>query len=400
MRILQVCHRIPYPPIDGGNIVMMNFALALAEAGQEVHQFALNTKKHFTNPASIPENLKNQLHFRSNVIDTKVTIAGVLLNFFTKDSYNIVRFYSAETEKELEKVLCENSFDIVQLETLFVAPYISCIRKNSNAKIVLRSHNVEHVIWERLASKEKNILKKNYLKFLSKRLKKFELQTLTEIDALVPITNVDESVFKQYGFTKPCLTLPMSLDVKEYPFHPDEEKEVCLFHLGSMDWMPNLEAVNWFLDNCWQKIHLLFPDLKLYLAGRNFPDEIKNKDHPNVICEGRIEHSNTYMQKKKIMIVPLHSGSGMRVKIIQGLAMGKTIISTTIGAEGIPVENELNILIADSPQQFIDRVKQCIENPSLCNNIGRQGRVFIEENYSNSAIANRLLIFYKKLLNR
>ena len=398
MRILQVCHRIPFPPIDGGNIVMMNLALALADEGHEVHQFALNTKKHFTDPKSIPENLKKRLHFRSSVIDTKVTLKGIISNLFKNESYNVVRFYSAEIEKELEKVLRENTFDIIQFETLFVTPYISCIRKNSNAKIVLRAHNVEHLIWERLATKEKNILKKKYFKFLAKRLKIFELNTLNAIDALVPITRVDESMFLKYGFSKPCLTLPMSMDISDYPFNPDDENELCLFHLGSMDWMPNLEAVHWFMDYCWQNIHTLFPKLKLYLAGRNFPDEIKNKNFPNVICEGKIEHSNHYMQNKQIMIVPLHSGSGMRVKIIQGLAMGKTIISTTIGAEGIPVENKVNILLADSPQQFIDCVKQCLENPSWCKNIGQQGRVFIENNYSNSTIAKKLTSFYDKLL--
>jgi glycosyltransferase involved in cell wall biosynthesis len=377
---------------------MMNLALALADAGQEVYQFDLNTSKHYTKPESIPQHVRKTLHINTSDIDTRVTIAGAFQNLFSHKSYNVIRFYSESVEKDLEKILLKNTFDIVQLETLFVAPYISCIRKFSNAKIVLRAHNVEHVIWERLAVKECNFLKKKYLGLLSGRLKNYELKTLNNIDALVPITQVDEAMLIKFGFAKPCLTLPMSLKIEDYPYNAKEESEMCLFHLGSMDWLPNLEAVHWFLDNCWLKIHELFPEVKLYLAGKSFPDEIKNKNYPNVLCEGTIKDSVAYMQKKQIMIVPLHSGSGMRVKIIQGLALGKTIISTTIGAEGISIENEKNILLADSPDDFINLVKRCLENPDWCKKIGAEGRNFIEQNYSNISIANKLISFYEKLI--
>jgi glycosyltransferase involved in cell wall biosynthesis len=397
MKILQICHRIPYPPIDGGNIAMMNMALALKEAGHEVHQFALNTSKHYVDPDTIPRPLKEKLHFHSFKIDTKIKGSGLLKNLFTSESYNIVRFFNREIENELINILRKNNFDIVQLETLFTTPYISCIRKNSSAKIVLRAHNVEHIIWHRLSLKEINPVKKKYLKFLAGRLKKYELDTLRDIDALIPITPVDENTFRQFHFQRPILTLPLSIDVSDYSFNPETETEMCLFHLGSMDWMPNVEGVEWFLDHCWQKIHKIFPALKLYLAGRSFPDFIRNENHPNVICEGRIENAHEYMLKKQVMIVPLHSGSGMRVKIIQGMALGKTIISTSIGAEGIPAEHEKNILIADSPEVCISLVKRCVENPLWCRQIGINARKFAVENYSNAAVGHQLGIFYNAL---
>lgn len=397
MKILQICHRIPFPAIDGGNIAMMNMALALIEAGHEVHQFALNTRKHFVDPLSIPEELRKKLHFHSVTINTKIKISGLIKNLFTTESYNIIRFYSKEAEKELEKILRANDFDIVQLETFFTTPYIACIKKNSPSRVVLRAHNAEHIIWERLAKKEKIILRKNYLNLLAARLKKYEAETLQNIDALVPITLVDESTFRELAFKGPMITVPVSLDINDYRFDGNEKTEMCLFHLGSMDWMPNQEAVEWFLKKCWPQLHTFFPDLKLYLAGRNFPQKIIAANHPNVICDGRIEDSHTYMRKKQIMIVPLHSGSGMRVKIIQGMALGKTIISTRIGAEGIPVENEKNILLANTPDEFIAIIKTCIQNPQLCHQIGINGRTFVEEHYSNAAVGRQLGVFYKSL---
>jgi polysaccharide biosynthesis protein PslH len=376
---------------------MMNMALALIEAGHEVHQFALNTTKHYVDPLTVPEDLRIKLHFHSSRIDTRVKGSGLLKNFFSSDSYNIVRFYDIEVEKELEKILRAFHFDIIQLETLFTTPYITCIRKNSSAKIVLRAHNVEHVIWERLATVERGLVKKNFLKFLASRLKKYELATLKNIDALVPITPVDEHLFRQFNYTRPMLSLPMSIDIKDYFFDANESAEICLFHLGSMDWMPNLEAVEWFLQECWPQLHMFYPELKLFLAGRNFPEDIMNADYPSVICEGRIEDAHAYMRSKQIMIVPLHSGSGMRVKIIQGMAHGKTIISTTIGAEGIPAQHEKNILIADTPDEFIALIKRCIENPHWCRQIGINARKFAENNYSNAAIGRQLGFFYNAL---
>lgn len=377
---------------------MMNTALALREAGHEVHMYALNTIKHFVDPLSVPKDLSDKLHIRTSTIDTGIKIVDLVCNLFTNKSYNIVRFYSAEVKNDLESILQANNFDIIQLETLFTTPYIKCIRSNSTAKIVLRAHNVEHIIWQRLANKEKNIFRKYYVKLLAKRLKKYEIETLGKIDALLPITSVDESSFRKFNFKGPMLTVPLSLDFKDYHFDENQKTEMCLFHLGSMDWLPNREAINWFLEQCWVRIHELFPHLKLYLAGRAFPEEIIKAGYPNVICEGRIEDAHTYMREKQIMVVPLHSGSGMRVKIIQGMALGKTIISTTIGAEGIPASPGKNILIADSPENFITEISDCIKKPEHCRQVGINGRKFAEQIYTNAAVGRQLGIFYKAIL--
>lgn len=376
---------------------MMNMAIALSENGNEVHQFALNTSKHFVKTESIPESLRTKLNFHSSDIETKVTISGMIKSIFTSQSYNISRFYDHKAEAEIRSILTKFDFDVVQLETLFAAPYIDCIRKYSKARIVLRAHNVEHVIWERLAHVERNFLKKLLLRFLASRLKSYELDTLKKIDALVPITTVDEKMFLDH-FKGPVLTLPMSMDIGEYKFDASEKSDLCLFHLGSMDWMPNLEGVEWFLRECWPKIHSSIPQLQLFLAGRSFPPHLMKANHPSVICEGRIEDAHAYMRNKQIMIVPLHSGSGMRVKIIQGMAHGKTIISTTIGAEGIPAEHEKNILIADSAEEFAVLIKRCVENPEWCREIGLNARKFAEENYSNEAIGKKLSAFLSTII--
>lgn len=396
MRILQICHRVPFPPIDGGNIAMLNMAVALEENGNEVHMFALNTSKHYVEPDAFPFALKKRLHFNQSFIDTSIHPLDAFKNIFQRGSYNIERFIDASVAEDLITILKSRDFDIVQLETLFATGYIDIIRRHSKAKVILRAHNVEHIIWQRLARSEKNILKKVYLRFLARRLKTYELGVLKKIDGLVPITPVDEKIFSELRFSKPMLTLPLGIDLHDYPL-PSKKSEVALFHLGSMDWLPNIEGVKWFLEKCWPEIHRRHPELKLYLAGRNFPEEIRSAKHPNVVCEGRIENANEYISNKQIMIVPLLSGSGMRVKIIQGLALGRTVISTTIGAEGIDVTNGTNILIADTPEQFSVQIDQCLSDHSFAENIGLSGRRLVESNYSNQAVGTKLSRFYSQL---
>lgn len=399
MKILQICHRVPYPPLDGGNIAMQNMAEGLAGAGAEVHQFALNTNKHYVAPESLPERFRSIFHFQSSPIRTNVTVAGAVTNFFRRnESYNLVRFFDKQAAQKIATILKEGAFDIVQLETLFAAPYLPVIRENSQARIVLRAHNVEHIIWKRLRDAEhRNPLKRWYLGFLSRRLKREELRIFREVDAIVPITDVDEGMIRQVVPHKQLLTVPLGVDLNEYPVQDTTGEPLRLFHLGSMDWLPNLEAVNWFLGNCWPRIHQQFPQLELFLAGRGFPESLLLNAPAGVQCSGTVEDAQGYMRDKQIMVVPLLSGSGMRVKIIQGMALGKTIISTSIGAEGIGVKDGEHLLIADTPSMFLEKIRYCLEHPEKCQSIGKAARRLVEERYSCASLGKRLIEFYQGL---
>ncbi len=400
MRILQLCHRIPYPMTDGGNIAMMNLAESLSTQGAEIKIFALNTVKHRVDLSSLPKDILEKYSIEAINVDTTVKIKGAFINLLSSDSYNIVRFYNAAFEEKLRQLLIESAYDIVLLESIFMTPYIDCIRKYSKAKIVMRAHNVEHIIWQRLAKSESGILKKPYLSFLTKRLKAYEVNIINKVDAILPITPDDEKLLLKLGCFVPLHVTPVGVNMIDYPNQIDNSTELSLFHLGSMDWMPNIEGVNWFLKDCWPAIHSAFPLLKLFLAGRGFPSALMNNAPDNVICEGEIANAQKYMSGKQLMIVPLKSGSGMRVKIVQGMALGKTIISTSIGAEGINYTKDKDILIADSPAEFLQQIEKCIINPAMAIEIGSKARDLVAKEYSNEAIGKDVIDFLKmRILN-
>lgn len=398
MRILQLCIRVPCPPNDGATIAMYNICRSLYESGAQVKILSFNTNKNYVAAEKIPKEFIDKTGLETVDLDLSIKPVHALLNLFKKDSYNISRFVSEEFNKKLERILSENSYDIIQLEGLYVTPYIETIKKNSKARIVLRSHNVEFVIWERMALSATNLLKKKYLQFLARRLKNYELNLINSYDAILPITEVDQKTMKLLGCTIPMLVTPIGVDADNYPFDEKQEVEFSIFHLGSMDWMPNLDAVDWFLNTVYEKLVKQISDIKIYLAGKDMPERIKQKANKNLIVVDKIEQSKKFMYDKPVMIVPLLSGGGMRVKIIEGMAEGRAIVSTTIGAEGINYTDQKNILIADTPDEFCSAIYQLKTQKDLCRMIGKAARELVEIEYDNNVIGKKLILFYKSLL--
>jgi len=397
MKILQVTNKVPYPVKDGGAIATMNLTRGFALLGHDVTVLSMNTAKHHIDITEIPESIQDWAEFRLVDVPAKVAFFPALFNlFFSLKPYNAIRFVSNKFSDNLAELLQEKEFDIIQLEGLYVCPYIPVIRKNSDAKIVYRAHNIEHEIWER-TSKLSNGFAHTYLKILSKRIKRFEKELLNKYDLLVPITERDGRILNKMGNAKPSHVSPTGIDTTALIPHSKKLEHPSLFHIGSLEWAPNQEGLIWFVENCWPKIHDKFPDLKFYIAGRNAPDWlIKKIEGPNVVFKGEVEDAYEFMNSKSIMVVPLFSGSGMRIKIIEGMALGKPIISTSIGTEGISTTSGKNILIANNEEEFARSVSKLIADKDTFNEISRNAIEYIHEKFDNLALAGTLAGFYKK----
>ncbi|MGC9352508.1 MAG: glycosyltransferase family 4 protein [Mariniphaga sp.] len=397
MKILQITNKVPYPANDGGAIACMNLTRGFALLGHDVTVLAMNTKKHHTDISEIPESVKDWAEFRLVDVPARISPVEATLNLlFSGKPYNAVRFISKPFETQLEQLLKEKQFDIIQLEGLYVCPYIPVIRKYSDAKIVYRAHNIEHEIWERTAALSSGV-KKFYLKILAKRIKAFEKSFINSYDLLVPITERDGIILDRMGNKCPSHVSPTGIETTVLIPHSKNLEHPSLFHIGSLEWAPNQEGLIWFIDKCWPKIHEKFPGLKFYIAGRKAPDWlIRRFNAPNIEFMGEVEDAYQFMNSKSIMVVPLFSGSGMRIKIIEGMALGKPIVSTPIGTEGISTQSGKNILIADNEKEFVADVERLITDYELFQNISRNAIEYIQEKFDNLALAGALTDFYKQ----
>jgi glycosyltransferase involved in cell wall biosynthesis len=225
-----------------------------------------------------------------------------------------------------------------------------------------------------------------------------ELHYLNRYDAILPITARDGAVLKTLGCNCPCHVVPMGINASELlPGHLSLEFP-SVFHIGALDWLPNQEGLQWFFDRVWDKILDTHPDLKFYLAGRNAPDHYRSLVHRNVVFMGEVDNAYEFMRSKAVMVVPVLSGSGMRIKIIEGMALSKAIVTTTIGTEGIGTSHGKDIFIADDPDTFADAVCKLIEDKAFCLEIGKNARNFVTSHYDNHAISDSLVTFYQGLL--
>jgi len=377
---------------------MHAMVMGLKEAGHQVKVLAVSSDKFPVDTRKVPESFTKENAFESVPLDLKLKPWPALVSLVRNRSYHIRRFISGAFQDTLIRILREQRFDVVQFETLYMAPYLETVRKYSRAVTFLRAHNIEHLIWKRVERSTSNPLKRWYLHRLNQSLKKYELEIINQFDGVAAITEVDANSFRSMGCHVPVIGLPFGIDLAHYGHSRPVAEFPSLFFIGSMNWMPNIEGLKWFLDKVWPEIHKQHPDLIFYIAGRGTPVWLLNASIPNVKAPGEVPDAFEFMSSKAIMVVPLLSGSGIRIKIIEAMAAGRTVISTTIGAEGINHTNFENILLADEPCDFLEMISYCLFQPEKCLKIGAQARQLIEREYDNSRIIKRLEAFYHQVV--
>ena len=398
MKILQLCKKFPYPLKDGESIAVTYQSKAFHEFGCEITLLAMNTTKHYTEIGKLPNGFNHYKEIHVTDIDNRVKVLKAFVNLFSSKSYHISRFDSKEYNDKLIALLQDNEYDVIQLETLYLTPYIDTIKQHSNAIVSMRSHNVEFEIWERISANTKFLPKKLYLKYLTKKLKNFELTHINDYDYLVAVTDRDLQKFKKLGYKNGAMASPIGLQLDRYVENTTSLQGKDISFIGSMDWLPNIEGLEWFLKEVWTIFSKQNPEVKFHIAGRNTPKWITNLDLDNVVVHGEVLDALKFMQNYPIMVVPLFSGSGMRVKILEGLALGRVVVSTTVGKEGIEANHGEQIFVADTAMEFVAVLTECIKDLPLMQTVADNAVTLIKDKYDHKVNARKLLEKYKSIL--
>lgn len=401
MRILQLCKKFPYPLKDGESIAVTYLSRALADLGCEITLLSMNTTKHFSDLSKLPSEYNHYKDIYDIELDNSINVIDAFKNLFSKESYHVSRYIDEKYKNKLIELLESEQYDIIQLETLYLAPYVSIIKKHSKGIVTMRAHNVEFEIWERITNNTEFLPKKLYLNYLTNKLKTFELENLNSYDYLIPVTNRDLKTFKKLGYKNGALASPIGLDTTNYikqgvTITKKEGLNICF--IGALDWRPNFEGFDWFLKNVWRRLIVDHDDIYFSAAGRNTPESVMSLKQKNVRIHGEVGDAVSFISNSDIMVVPLFAGSGMRVKILEGMALGKTIITTSLGLEGIAAIHKKELLIADTPDEFIEMINYCNNNKSVLKSIGKNAREFVKRFYDSKTNAEELLELYEKLI--
>ena len=389
MRVLQICHKVPFPPNDGGTLATYQLTKAILDLGWSVKLLSLSTDKHpfIEMPLDSVYKATNPEHI---AIDTNPNSKELVKALWKKNNHIVNRFKSDEFAHLISEHLELNEYDLVIFESTFTALYIDIVKKKSKAIVMMRSHNVEFQLWEDRVYTEKNALIRFLLKASVQQLKDFELNELKKFDVVATISMNDKAYFNSYFGLQKTIYIPFGISLPDETVEDDDNDNKIIF-LGALDWEPNLIGLKWFLDEVWPLISQRNNQLKFHIGGRNASPEFEKSLPEGVIYEGEVPDAHSFILGGKLMVVPLFEASGIRIKIIEGLALGQVIATTTKGAQGIPAQNGKDIIIADTPKQMAREIVENMRSPNTLKSISKNGRVLAENNFDVTNTQKALL---------
>jgi Glycosyltransferase len=311
----------------------------------------------------------------------------LMLNLASDLPYAIKKYESPAMRHELTTQVADGRFDVLVCD--FLAPAVN-VSMGLNCPSVLFQHNVEAMIWKRHYEVQKSAPKKAYLFRQWQKMRAFEAKMCPLFDCVVAVSREDLELMQQEYGVEEIYDVPTGVDTNF--FRPNGRRESRAYNLvftGSMDWLPNEDAIRYFTEQIMPRIKKAVPGVTLTVVGR-YPYqglvELSKRD-PSVIVTGRVEDVRPYMEEGAVYIVPLRIGGGTRLKIFEAMAMEKAIVSTSIGAEGLPVSDGKEILLADTPESFADAVVRLLQEESLASKIGKRAAARVREEFGWDKVA-------------
>ena len=395
MRILFLSPTLPYPLTDGGRIRVFNLLKHIAKKN-DVSLIALETQETDGKNVTTIKELGIKVHLvRNKQALPDITPKTVLSAFFNRQPVTVERYRIPAYQEKLKELLSNEVFDVVHYEMFHTAQFYT----ETDLPNVLSLQNVDSEIWRRLQDETKTLFDKWIYWNQKRSFQRYERVLSPKFDAVTCTSEVDAAVFERYCEEGTVEIIPNGVDVTH--FTPDNASEASahLIYIGSMDWYPNEDAVSFFADEILPLIQEHVPDVKFTIVGGNPSERVqKLAEMKGVVVTGRVPEIKPYFAEATVFVVPLRIGSGTRLKILEALAMGKAVVSTTVGAEGLALRDGEEIFIADEPNAFAGSVTRLLTDPELRQKIGRNGRVRVEQDYDWRSIAEKLHKVYESLL--
>ena len=380
MRVLLLTQVLPYPPDSGPKVKTYHVLKYLAEK----HQVTLVS---FVRDTDKPEYIQHLETLCERVITVPIKRAPIrdLLFLFksllTNQPWMMLRDERPEMREALSQLAATTGFDVVHADQLNMGQYALPFSKSRK---VLDLHNALWVLYKRMAAA---LPPHNPMKYLLMRdwrlLKTYEGKMCRDFDAVTAVSDEDKQSLIEAGARGDIQVIPIAIDTDKQAFIPRSPKSPHIVHVGTMYWPANIDGIRWFLDQIYPLIKQQVPDVRCTLIGARPPQDIKDREQtdPSLKVTGYVDDPLPYLQDSSMMIVPLRAGGGMRVKILNALAQGLPMVSTTVGCEGIDVKHDYDILVADTPEDFARQSARLLTDATLNQQLTQNGRQTAEQKY-------------------
>ena len=397
MKILFLSPTVPFPLTDGGRIRVFNLLKQIA-AKSDVTLLALETQPTDAEGVAELQQLGVQVHLVPNAPTLPRVSFGTLVNAFLKrQPITVARYALPAYRQRFRELVATGNFDLVHYEMFHTAQFW----RDTDLPSVLSQQNVDSAIWRRLCGETTNPFYK--LAYWTQQLafQRYERVLSPKFDAVTCTSDIDAAVFQRYCAADTIEIIPNGVDVTHYQPDFTSEAPAHLIYIGSMDWYPNEDAVAFFADEAFPRIQEKVPGVQFSIVGGNPSARVQRlAERAGIVVTGRVPEIKPYFAEATVFVVPLRIGSGTRLKILEALAMGKAIVSTTVGAEGLDLKDGEEIFIADEPIAFADAVTRLLTDLSRRRSIGENGRARVERDYDWRRIAEKLHTLYESLTKK
>lgn len=394
MKLLWVKTGTLFPPDTGGRKRSLGMLREIQRTGHSIHY--LGTKPRTLQVTS--EELEDSYAETKEWIPSGepprlsprffIDLAANL--FFSKDPYVLDRYRSAAWRKRITEAA--KTVDLVVCDFLTPAPQFEGLRLAS--PVVLFQHNIESQIWKRLADSAGNPLKRAYLRSQQRRMWQAEKSLSALFDGVITVSPEDSAFCREeYRLSNILGEVPTGVEIADFAPAPTPPSSPTIGFLGSMDWLPNSEGILWFVREVLPLVRRQFPDVRLKIIGRNPPPGIRSLSSadPRIEVTGTVAQVQPHVHECSIIAVPLLAGGGTRIKIYEAMAMGVPVVSTTIGAEGLPLRDGEDIQLADTPAAFAAKLLSLLTQPAAAAAQAALARQRMETEFSWRAAADRFM---------
>jgi len=321
-------------------------------------------------------------------------------NLLSPLPYAIKKYESAPMREQVVTLGASRRFDLIVCD--FLAPAANVPREVA-CPTVLFQHNVEAMIWKRHYEVQSNPLKQAYLRGQWRKMCAFESESCRRFDAVVTVSREDREMIEREYEAEDVYDVPTGVDVDFFKPSGDVAPEANnLVFTGSMDWLPNEDAIRYFTEQIMPLIKQKIPGVTLTVVGRNpYPGLLElSKRDDSIVVTGRVDDVRPFMEKAAAYVVPLRIGGGTRLKIFEAMAMEKAVVSTTIGAEGLPVRNNEELILADTPEAFAGSVVRLLQDQTLARSLGQRAAVRVRETFGWPRVAEHFVSICENTLNK
>jgi polysaccharide biosynthesis protein PslH len=399
MKILVVANlELSYPPTTGNELRVFNLLKWTAQQ-HEVSFISLSYPRDDSQAAvDYLRTFCKYVEVVPPVRRSKWQRRWLLLQWLFKgEPLRNVNYFSPKMRERIKTLTASESFDVVHFHRIPMVPYIDAVEISGNCRKILSLHDIDFVRFRRNFRVDRqnwgHKLRTLYLDLLFS--KRATLKYARRFDTCVVVSDVDRDILAQAGVGLDIAVVPNGVDAREYAMSPGLPSAPILVFVGKMSYSPNVDAMIFFCDEIFPLIKQQVPNAKLYIVGKEPVSIVRVLASEDVTVTGYVESVIPYYQQALLSIVPLRAGGGTRLKILESMALGRPVVSTTIGCEGLEVSHGEDILIADTPEDFAESVVQLIHDDALCQRLVQGGRQLVDMKYDWQVIASQLDQVYK-----